>query len=317
MHIARSCLRCSLVGGSTDIPSYFNEYGGLVIGFAINQYAYITCRRTPRLFDYKTSIHYSKTEQVLRNQDIKHDGARGVLEYLGDNTGYDISCLMSLPARTGTGSSSAFVVAMLKVLWTMKGVRHDRYLLAKTANYIERILLKEAGGWQDAVFAAYGNFNVVKFENNDFKVYPINVNVQPLLDRMVLLYTGQTRMSFELAESYENPDTIARKHAIKSLAECGLLAVENGDWDVLASLMNQGWLEKRGISSKVSNSHIDDIYQRGMNQGAVAAKLLGSGGSGFMLFILEEGADREEFTDKMGLHRVEFEVDYDGASVVL
>ena len=58
MIIVRTPYRVSFFGGGTDFPSYYNKFGGSVVGMAINKYCYISLRELPNFFEHKygTSI---------------------------------------------------------------------------------------------------------------------------------------------------------------------------------------------------------------------------------------------------------------------
>ena len=141
MIISKTPFRVSLFGGSTDYESFYSVYGSLLIGFAIDKYCYTSIRKTPNIFSHLSRISYSKVETVADNKDIDHNGVRGVLEYLKETGGYEITHLSDLPSQTGIGSSSSFIVGLLKCFKNLS-VKE----LAESAIYVERKLLDEAGG---------------------------------------------------------------------------------------------------------------------------------------------------------------------------
>ena len=173
MIISKTPFRVSLFGGSTDYESFYSKYGSLLIGFGINKYCYTSVRETPSIFDYLTRISYSKVEIVNDNENIQHNGVRGVLKYLNKHKGYEISHMSDLPSQTGTGSSSSFIVGLLNCFtrdWSPK-------MLAQAAIHVERTLLQEAGGIQDQIWAAYGGMNSVYIgKDGEFCVRPLPVS---------------------------------------------------------------------------------------------------------------------------------------------
>ena len=50
--------------------------------------------------------------------------------------------------------------------------------------------------------------------------------------------------------------------------------------------MHEAWQLKRQFGSKISNAHLDEIYESSRKNGAVGGKLLGAGGGGFFLFFV-------------------------------
>ena len=173
MIISKTPFRVSLFGGSTDYESFYSKYGSLLIGFGINKYCYTSVRETPSIFDYLTRVSYSKVEIVNDNDNIQHNGVRGVLTYLNKHKGYEIAHMSDLPSQTGTGSSSSFIVGLLNCFtrdWSPK-------MLAQAAINVERKLLEEAGGIQDQIWAAYGGMNSIGIsKDGSFCVRPLPVS---------------------------------------------------------------------------------------------------------------------------------------------
>jgi D-glycero-alpha-D-manno-heptose-7-phosphate kinase len=50
--------------------------------------------------------------------------------------------------------------------------------------------------------------------------------------------------------------------------------------------MQHGWENKKRTASSVSNPHIDNLYRASLDAGALAGKVSGAGGGGFMLFFV-------------------------------
>src|SRR6266513_6145182 len=163
MIITRTPLRISFFGGGTDYPVWFSQNGGAVLSTAIDKYCYITCRRMPPFFDYRSRVSYSKVENVANNEAIEHPSVRGCLQFLKIREGVEIHHVADLPARTGLGTSSAFTVGLLLGLYALRDQMRDQHTLARDAIFIEQELLHESVGAQDQVSAAYGGFNRIDF----------------------------------------------------------------------------------------------------------------------------------------------------------
>ena len=69
MIITKTPLRMSYVGGGSDLPSYYREFGGAVLSTAINKYIYIIIKSR---FEEGIRISYSETENVTHRNNIKH-----------------------------------------------------------------------------------------------------------------------------------------------------------------------------------------------------------------------------------------------------
>ena len=320
MIITKTPFRVSLFGGSTDYPSFYKEFGSLLIGFSIDKYCYLSLRRTPKIFPYRTLLNYSTTEMVNSNSNIKHNGVRGVLEYLGIRYGIELSHTSDLPAQTGTGSSSSFVVGLLNAFHTLRGKPPSKRELSEQAIFVERDLLKEPGGVQDQIWAAYGGFNSIEISRGgDFETKPMPLSPEfkeSFLKRCVLLYTGKTRKSFKIASSHDTKKAIKHKRAILNIAKSAYNSFAKQDICEIGEILDESWQRKREISPLVSNTEIDDLYNKCIGAGALGGKLLGSGGSGFLFFILKENSDKKRTIKETGLTNIEFKFDEKG-SVIL
>ena len=319
MIITRTPLRVSLFGGSTDYKSYYQNFSTELIGFCIDKYCYLSVRKTPSILDYNTKVSYSITETVDKNKDIKHDGVRGVLEFLKmNNTGLEISHNSDLPAQTGTGSSSSFVVGLLNAIYALNKKSVSKKQLADEAILIERQLLNEAGGIQDQIWAAYGGFNSISMNNDGYKVRPMPLSedfLQMFLDHSVLIYTGRSRKSFQIAKSHDTTDSIEHKHEIKKLSKDAYKAFQNEDLFTIGYFLNRSWIEKKKISNMINSPHVDEIYEDLYNNG-MKGKLLGSGGSGFIFGIFENIDDKNKMVEKYKKLNVNFNFDFDGSKII-
>ncbi len=287
MIITRTSYRCSLFGGSTDMKSFYSEHSSLLIGFALDKYCYILCRKTPQILPHHTTISYAKTEVVKDNNEIEHNGVRGVLEFLKIKHGLEISIHGDLPARTGLGSSSTFVTGLLKSLKIYK----DKKELAKDAIYVERHLLREPGGIQDQIWAAYGGFNSIEIKKNgEFYVRPMPMSpefLEEFRSHLLLLYLGRSRNSWGIARDInQSNDTVMKnKLRIYEIAKQAYSHFEQENIPEIGKLLDESWQNKRAISPLISNKNIDMLYESVIRMGAWGGKLLGSGGSGFLLFV--------------------------------
>jgi len=319
MIISKTPFRISLFGGSTDYPSYYKKYGSLILGFAMDKYCYISLRKTPKIFAYKTLVSYSKLEKVSRNPDIEHNGVRGVLEYLKIKHGVEIHHLCDLPSQTGIGSSSSFIVGLLNAAHQLKKHQCDVHCLAETAIEVERNLLGEPGGIQDQIWAAYGGISSIHIHTDgSFEVSPLPLSHQfkkDFLDRCALIYTGKTRQSFEIAKAHDNKKSESSKKAIHSLSHKAYSAFQDGDISRIGRLLHQSWQRKKEISPLISSDSIESMYGQLQDEGMIGGKLLGSGGSGFILCILKEGA-KEQFAKKFSKLHIDFKFDESGSQII-
>ena len=294
MVVTRTPLRVSFFGGGTDYPVWYREYGGSVLSTTINKCCYITCRWLPPFFDYHSRISYSRVENVDRNDTIEHPSVRGCLQYLNVEEGVEVHHVADLPARTGLGTSSAFTVGLLLGLHALQDQMRDKHALASEAIHVEQELLHEAVGSQDQVNAAYGGFNRINF-NTDGSIEVKRMLTSPtrlaeLEQHLALYFTGFSRTASEVAREQVRitPHKKKELEMMRQLVDEAetIVTTPGRSLDEFGSLLDESWQIKRTLTQRITNSTINEIYEAGINAGALGGKLLGAGGGGFMLFFV-------------------------------
>lgn len=315
MILVKSPFRVSFFGGSTDYADFYEQHGSFIFGCAINKYAYVSIRNKPKILSEASTISYSKFERVKDLNNIENPIIRETLKYFGIDGAIEFLSFSDVPSRTGLGGSSSYCVGMSHLLRTFLNKKISKKQIAKDAIEIERNILKESGGIQDQIWAAYGGLNTIEInKNGDFFVKPLPITndfKDHLLDSMVLIYSNEQRISDNVAKSHENKD----KTSILKLSHEAYAHLLSEDIKSMGSLMYQAWLEKSKISNHVSTKSVDDIISTCMNIGAYGAKLLGAGGCGFVLVLCDPCVKKkisEIFIDNI----LEFDFDYNGASTM-
>lgn len=294
MIITKTPFRMSFFGGGTDMENYFRKNGGAVISTTFDKYCYVTVRHLPRFFDYKTHLTYSRMEYVNSYAEIQHPAIREAMKML-DMHELRLTYESDLPAKSGLGTSSSFAVGMLNAFYALKGKYADKKKLADEAIYLERVLCKEAGGWQDQIAASYGGLNRINFGPDGYEVLPIIISPEKkkrLNDNLFMFFTGFTRFSSEIqkanAESNLSNKKILLKEMHKLVDEAERILVEKEkDLDEFGRLLDITWNLKRKTGTTVSTNSIDHLYARGIAAGALGGKLLGAGGGGFLVFYVQ------------------------------
>ena len=293
MFTTRTPFRMSFLGGGTDFPAYFNEYGGCVLSATFNKYSYVTVRELPALFDYKNQFTYSKIERFNSPDELEHPLVREALKYI-DIDRIQIAYDADLPARSGIGSSSSFAVGLLNELHLLKGERLSKMELAKEAIYLERVLCNEAGGVQDQLAVAFGGLNKISFDADGYKILPVEIShkkKKEFNDNLLLVFTGFSHFSGEVSITQQKniPQKITELNEMKALVDEGeKILVSGSDLDDFGRLLDESWKLKRSTGDKISTGAIDEIYEKALKAGALGGKLLGAGGGGFVVFYVPE-----------------------------
>ncbi|MFA9464609.1 MAG: kinase [Velocimicrobium sp.] len=323
MIITKTPFRMSFFGGGTDIEEHFKENSGSVLSTTFDKYCYVTVRHLPRFFDYKSHLTYSKMEYVNEYDEIQHPAIREAMRML-DMHEIRLTYDSDLPAKSGLGTSSSFAVGMLNAFYALKGKYADKKKLADEAIYLERVLCKEAGGWQDQIAASYGGFNRINFGPDGYEVIPVIISPErkKLLNSNLMMYfTRFTRFSSEVQKANiaaNSKDRNVMLNDMRSLVDEAerILIDKEKDLDNFGYLLDQTWKLKRQVGSAVSNHDIDDLYAKGIEAGALGGKLLGAGGGGFLLFYVQP--ERQEAVRKAmnSLMYIPFKFESGGTTVV-
>lgn len=322
MIITQTPFRMSFFGGGTDFSGFFNEHGGAVISTTFDKYCYVTVRHLPPFFEYKTHLTYSKEEKVNSYSEINHPAIRNAMEYL-DMHNIRLTYESDLPARSGLGTSSSFAVGMLEAFYALKGQYADKRKLADDAIYLERTLCQEAGGIQDQIAASFGGFNRINFSRDGYTVKPIIISrerKESLNNNLMLFFTGFSRFSSDIQKGTEKSmkdktNELLKMYSLVDDAE-KILTDKNRSIDDFGHLLDYTWKLKRGISSGISTTSIDEQYEKAMKAGALGGKLLGAGGGGFLLFYVPQNKQEDVKNALKDQLHVPFKFENDGTKVI-
>jgi D-glycero-alpha-D-manno-heptose-7-phosphate kinase len=289
MIITQTPLRVGLVGGGTDLPSYYREHGGRVLNAAIDKYVYVIVKQR---FDDDVYINYSQKEIVSRVEDVRHDLVREAMHMAGVRKGVEITTLADIPsAGSGLGSSSAVTVGLLHALFAYQGIQVSAAELAERACTIELDRCGKPIGKQDQYAAAFGGICDMRFGPGD-RVTVDQVRLEARMHRafqseLMLFYTGITRSADTiLAEQSANVgDRLQQLHLLRDLAGDAADGLRAGDIDTVGVALAKSWDAKRSLASGVSNSQLDRAVESALAAGATGVKVAGAGGGGFVLVV--------------------------------
>jgi D-glycero-alpha-D-manno-heptose-7-phosphate kinase len=325
MIIARSPLRVTLGGGGTDLPSYYEKFGGFLIAAAIDRYVYITLHET---FVSDLIVKYSELERVPDATKLKHPIIREAFAMLGvDGHSLELTSMADIPSGTGLGSSGSFTTALLKALHAYKKNLVHPAELAAQACEVEIGRLKEPIGKQDQYIAAYGGITCFKFlENGKVEAWPLKLSKETrdnLEDNLLLFFTGYSRSASAILKEQDvksksdDKSMIENLHFVKDLGLQSQAALESGNLAGFARLMDVHWRRKKQRSGGMSNPKINEWYDLAMANGALGGKLIGAGGGGFLMFYAEDKTKLRHAMTKVGLVEVRFRFDFEGTKLVI
>jgi D-glycero-alpha-D-manno-heptose-7-phosphate kinase len=302
---ARAPLRLGLAGGGTDVSPFSDEHGGFVLNATIDLYAQaiIEPRDDGRVAfaaeDLEQSAGFAAADPVADTEPLRlHRGIhrRIVRQFNGGRPlSLTLSTYADAPAGSGLGTSSTMVVCILQAYseWLQLGL--GEYEIARLAYEIERVDLALSGGKQDQYAAAFGGFNFIEFGAGDrVLVNPLRVKdwvVNELEACTVLYYTGQSRESAQIIQRQidntraGNMRSVEAMLALKQDAVAMKEAILRGDLVRYAEVLGRSWTAKKQMADGISNPQIDSVYDAAIGAGALAGKISGAGGGGFLMFF--------------------------------
>jgi D-glycero-alpha-D-manno-heptose-7-phosphate kinase len=305
MIISQTPLRIGLLGGGTDLPGYYREYGGRVLNAAIDKYVYVIVKQR---FDDAIYVNYSKKEIVSRVDDLEHELVREAMHMAGVVNGVEITTLADIPSGggSGLGSSSAVTVGLLQALFAYQGRQVSGEELAERACTIEIDRCHKPIGKQDQYIAALGGIRDIRFGPGD-EVVATELGLsaagrRALQQQIMLFYTGITRSADAiLVKQRANiSSTRPQLDLLRDLAGFAVDRLRHGDVDSIGPAMRESWEAKRKLAAGVSTDDVDAAVARALDAGATGAKLTGAGGGGFLLVICppeHQRAVRESLTE--------------------
>jgi D-glycero-alpha-D-manno-heptose-7-phosphate kinase len=297
MIITRTPFRVSFFGGGSDLAAFYRRSTGAVLSTTIDKYMYLSAHP---YFD-GSSIHlkYSQSELSRTVAELRHPLVRRVLERLEVKGGVEITSTADVPAGTGLGSSSAFAVGLLNLMYAMQGKSVGPARLGREASEIEIEDLGAPIGKQDQYASAYGGLNFIRFFSDEtVDVAPLVISAEcreRLQSSLLMFYTGEQRSASGVLKEQRSAivrdqEKFEAMQRMVDLAYRGRVLLESDDVPGFGALLRDAWEIKRSLTTSITNPGIDDMYARAMAAGAWGGKLLGAGGGGFLLVAAPESA---------------------------
>lgn len=331
MLLGSSPVRVSFAGGGTDMPEYYNKYGGNVVSSGINQFTYVLFKpRDDDLFQaFSTNfeIHQKKTTFKKLKSKSGTEIAVSVIKYLNFKKGADFIIGSDVNPGSGLGASSSLTVNFINIISKLQKKNLSNKQIAEKSFFVERNLLSHPIGKQDDYVASYGGLNYIKFTKNNTTVTPINLKKsasEELQNNLLLFFIGTTRksstvLSKQLTKTKNlEPSTLNSLHKVNSLAKDLFKSLKKSDLTKVGSILDEGWMEKKKFTKEVSNSKIDKIYSNAIKNGAIGGKLTGAGAGGHMLFYCEpkkQKAVKNEMK-RLGLKHIDFKFYQNGPKIL-
>jgi D-glycero-alpha-D-manno-heptose-7-phosphate kinase len=331
--IVRSPVRISFGGGGTDLPAFYEQFGGAVLSAAIDKYFYTVLgkRSDGRVQVISSDLRVCQTWHDIANMSLEGSALEiplAVLKETGCDIAVDLFLASEVPPGTGLGSSASVCVNMLKTLTTYLQRPLAKYDLAERAFFIARHTLGKHVGKQDEYAAAFGGLNYISFHpDGTTLVEPLKLDHAVLSEfqsNLMLFFAGAAHHSWTILQEQEastrsNGSAVDALHEVAALGAQMRARLEHGELHQFGKLLHEGWQAKRRISNKISTPRIDKLYSLGLEHGALGGKITGAGGGGFLLFYCEaahQAAVRQAMREE-GVHEMTFRFDLQGAQAIV
>ncbi|MGD0226685.1 MAG: galactokinase [Terriglobia bacterium] len=325
MIITRTPFRVTLGGGGTDLPSFYREHGGFILAVSLDKYMYLNVN-TP-IVDDKIRVKYTKTEQVEHVDQVEHTLAREALQHFGITSGIEIVSIADIPAGTGLGSSSAYLVGLLNAMHALTQNPVGPQQLAEEACHIELDLLKKPIGKQDQYMAAFGGLTILDISpDGKVRVTRLGLEVEvleALEHNLLMFYTQDMRDATTILRKQDSATQRNDKVVVSSLREIKDIGIEtcsaivDGNLRRFGELMDIHWQAKKRLAEGITNPQIDAWYELAKRNGAIGGKISGAGGGGFLTLYCEENTSQlREAMRGAGLRQLNFRFDFEGSKVI-
>jgi len=332
--IVRSPVRISFGGGGTDLPPYYEQFGGAVLSVAINKYFYTILgkRSDGRVQVISSDLRVCETWHDIANISIAGSALEiplAVLKEMDCDISVDLFLASEIPPGTGLGSSASVCVNILKTLTTYLQRPLSKYDLAERAFFVARHILGKHVGKQDEYAAVFGGLNYISFHpEGTTLVEPVELDSAVLREfqsNLMLFFAGAAHHSWTILQEQEASTrngtgaTVEALHEVKALGARMRRSLERAELHQFGELLHEAWQAKRRISDRISTPRIDQLYSMALHRGALGGKITGAGGGGFLLFYCEpphQAAVREAMREA-GVHEMGFGFDTQGAQVIV
>jgi len=328
---AKAPNRVSFGGGGTDMAPYCVEHGGCVISTTIDRHVYVSIKQRNDKIIHINSLDFNKEmnfEVGDRNYDTDFELFKGVINVLDIREGFDIMTFSDLPSGSGMGGSSTLCVALIGAFNEFYSLKLSKHDIALKACEVERVELKQKGGYQDQFAAAYGGFNFIEFSDK-VVVSPLNSSVEMINElqfRLVLCYVGGSHFSSNIQDEVLKGYEVEKKSYMDAMQDLKNVAYSMKDIiksnDILklrefGEYLHQGWIAKKSLSSKISNIEVEKFYLTSRKFGTIGGKLLGAGGGGHLLLFCnpEKKYDVIKEMEKIGGKVLNFHFNSNGLEV--
>ena len=336
-HIVELPLRVNWGGGWSDTPPYCLENGGKVLNAAIllNKmkpviviFEKINEKKIVLISeDLNAKAEFSEISK-LQETGNPYDPfavtkacliACGILPQQGGNlneiltrlgSGFSInSRVRNVPKGSGLGTSSILAAALAKAALEFIGMNPTQQELQGIVLVMEQ-LMSTGGGWQDQAGGLCNGIKIITSKpsfNQLLNVRHLKLSEktkEELNRRFCIIYSGETRLASNILTLVEGrylgyvEESIKAHMRIQDLAEDMCSALESGNINYFANLLNVHWEYSKMICMGATNKLIEKIFY--YIEDLISGRMIcGAGGGGFLQIVLQENVTKEMLHERL------------------
>ena len=319
--IVQSPLRVSLMGGGSDLRYFYEKNSASSIGFPINKYCYANISD---FYSKGINLVSEKENYFTTNpKNISNVLLRAILMKFKINN-KKINIFNDIPFGNGLGSSSSLTVCLTKAFSILNKIPLNKNKIAEKAFLIEEKISGSTIGKQDHFMSTYGGINKFSYGKNKTIVKNLkfsNEEINEIQKNFLLIKVGNERKACDVLYDQKN-NLVSDLKKIKNMSDIVSMVplVENAllklDFNQIGSYLKESWELKKSFSTKISNKEVDDLYNYLCDLGIYGGKLLGAGGSGFFMVVLNPSV-RKKIYEKINYSKLlEIKIDMNGCKLI-
>ncbi len=260
--------------------------------FALHKAALLACKVVPE-----------KGSWFVNEPDLEE-----LLKELGGGI-YLSTKVVGVPKGSGLGTSSILAGACVKAIYQFLGLSIEEHQVYNKVLAMEQ-MMSTGGGWQDQVGGLCNGVKMIRSNpglRQELEVSTVTLSKETkekLQQRFALIYTGQRRLARNLLRDVIGGYISGREESLQALKQMKVVAVEmqkaleQGDVDAFAQLLNRHWELSLQLDGGATNTCINQILLacEDLIDGRFIA---GAGGGGFLQVILKEGVSHEQLNERL------------------
>lgn len=294
--------RVDLAGGTIDIPPLFLFHeGATTVNFALSMMARcrIATRSDDKIILESIDRGVALETSLGKMSELAHEPRLELLAklvyFFKPETGFTMTTESEAPAGAGLAGSSTLNIACIGALNRLVGNRYAPEKFIPIAANVECQVIKVPTGFQDYYSAQYGGVAAIHFAPDGIRREELNVDTETLQNRIAVCYTGEPRNSgtnnWEITKRHIDGDTELFDifEGIRDDARNLRNALLANDWNDVGEILKAAHPHRKRLSPNITTQHMDDLIEKAMRNGAIAAKVCGAGGGGCIAFFCEDG----------------------------